>query len=301
MGSEFIERNIDRFAIHFEDGYHDALTTTGQGLISGIREIVFGNDPTSYSDGTLYVHIDGDPTKFQVSEDSFESTFVKTIAFSDLTSGVQRIDSEPQPGEGETVAVVLMDADTPDSTLARAGVTATEGITAAVQDLMVTYGGIRASGSRKQNVIVVRNRGSIVFLRDAGKHSRLGELIGKTVIGAVKASADANGVNPGARKSVVSILSSYGYSQDELQRMSGCPDSSAFLVKVITKDSESKALLSVSAAFHVYDYVRWGLFPEEEGKRAVQEILRAGLREPVGFGSIPDIIANTVAFYFTDP
>ena len=301
MGSEFIERAIDCFSIRFEDSSHDVMTTTGQGLILGISEIRFGNEPTSFSGGVLYVHIDGDPTKFQVSEQSFGQTFVKSVAFSDMSSGLERIDAEPQEGTGETVVVVMIDSNMPDSTLARAGITATEAITAAVQDLGMRYSSTRPSGCRRQHILTIRNGASILYLRNAGKHSKLGELIGTTVIESVKESAAANGVDMTTRRSVVGMLSGYGCSQDDLQKLSGCPDPGTFLVKVITKDSEPEALLAVSAVLHIYDNVVGGLFPEQEGLKAAQNVLRAGLREPVGFGSILEILFSTVAAYFMDP
>jgi len=281
MGSEFIERSIDHLSIRFEDTYHDVMTTTGQGLVCAIGEIRFSNESTSFADGVLNIHVNGDPTKFQISDQSFGQTFVKAVALSDLSSGLGRIGSEPQEGPGETVVIVLMDCNMPDSTLARAGITATEAVTAAIQDLGLRYGGVRPSGSNKQHILTIRNRDSTLFLNNAGKHSKLGELIGSTVIAAVKDSAAANGTDINTRRSIVGMLSGYGCTQDDLQKLSGCPDPSTFLVKVITKDSDYNALLTVSAVLHIHDNVASGLFPEAEGLKAAQDVLRAGLREPV--------------------
>jgi adenosylcobinamide amidohydrolase len=300
MGSEVFGRGIDEFTITFGDGTHDAMTTDF-GVVRHVRMITLGKGETRFSENSLYIHIDGDTTKVCVSEMSYNSTFVTAIAFADLSSGLERMGCDPQSGTGEVVLVLLMDSDMPDSTLARAGITATEGITASVQDLGLAYEGIPASGAVRQTIVTVRAAESGLYLRGAGKHTKLGELIGRSTIEAVKASAMENGVSTASRMSIVEMLGSYGYDQNRIFSLSGCTDYSAFLMKVVQKDSDPRALALISAALHVRNEVQWGLLDEETGTEAVMGLIKAGLREPVRGENPLDTLARSVALFFTDP
>lgn len=88
------------------------------------------------------------------------------------------------PSSGTINIFLLINAKVPDGTLARAMVTATEAKTVALQELMANsmYSTGLATGSGTDSVIVVGNLDSSIFLENAGKHCKLGELIGTTVI-----------------------------------------------------------------------------------------------------------------------
>ncbi len=300
MGSEQIDRTSGELSVTFNDSKHDVLMT-GLGRIDSVRRIVLSNADTCYREGTLFMHIHGDPNKAAITELSFNSTFVTAISFADLTSGIQRSGQEPQGGDGEVAVILLMDVDMPDSSMARAGITSTEAITAAIQDLGIAYDGIAGSGSAVQNIAVVRCRDCGLFLRGAGKHTKLGELIGRSVLQSVKESADLNGTSVVNRMSSAGMLAAYGYDQGRLFKLSGCPDMNAFLGRMIAKDSEPKALASVSAVLNICNQVNWGLISEEEGRRTAEGILRSCLRDPVGNGDTLEVLASTLAYYFMDP
>jgi len=301
MGNESIQKENGELIITFQDWNHDALATCGSGLIRRIKTLRFGNGEGHQTEDGLYIHIDGDAMAACVSELSYNSTFVTAVAFADLSSGALRIGQYPEEGKGEVLLIVLMDADVPDHALARAAITATEAVTAAVQDLGIAYGGFTASGSVRQNIVIIRDRGSDIHVRGAGNHCKLGELIGRASIEAVKASADMNGVNQFTRSSIIAMMTAYGYGQDKLFALSGCPDMSTFIVRSLAKDSDPSAVATVSAVIHICNEMQWGLVSEEEGRKAAMDLMRAGLREPVGYEGTMDILARTVATFFTDP
>lgn len=300
MGTEIINRDADEFSIMFMDEARDGMSTDF-GVVHGITKITLGHGETSFTEGSLYIHIDGDATKVGISELSFNSTFVTAYAFAELSAGLMRSGCDAQTGDGEIVLIVLMDSDMPDSTLARAGITATEAITAAVQDLGLAYGGEPASGSVRQTIVTVRSKESGMFLRGAGKHTKLGELIGRSTIEAVKASSSENGLTIANRASLMEMMNGYGYDQDRLHTLSGSEDYSLFLVKVLDKDSDPRAVATVSAALHIYNESRWGLVDNGTATEVVIGLLRIGLREPVRCDGILETIAKNVAMYFVDP
>lgn len=88
-----------------------------------------------------------------------------------------------------TINILLfIDADLTESALAQALVTSAEAKTAAVQELLAPscYSSGIATGSGTDGTIVISNGRAPFTLTSAGKHCKLGELIGRTVMAAVK-------------------------------------------------------------------------------------------------------------------
>ena len=300
MGTEVFDSRAGEFVVTLGEGTYDAMSTD-TGIVRNIRRITIGRGEAGLSGDTLHIHIDGNAARVCVSESSYRSTAVKAIAFADLSSGLVRIGHEPQSGKGELALILLMDSDMPDSSLARAGITATEAITASVQDLGLAYGGMPASGSVNQTIVTVCSKGSGLFLRGAGKHTKLGELIGRSAIEAVKASAAENGTSIASRMSLSAMMDAYGYDQERLFSMSGSLDYPGFLGRIIEKDSDPKVLVLVSSIIHVCNEVQWGLLDAGTGMEAIIGLMRAGLREPVRSEGLMDTLALNVALYYMDP
>lgn len=293
MAIEVIETDRNRLSIELRSATHDALSTTF-GMLHGISKIVAGKDESRFSDGELYIHIDGDPSKFCISELSFNTTRATAIAFAELSTGLERAGETPQTGCGEISLILLLDESIPDSTLARAGITATEAITAVVQDLRLRYDGFNASGSVRQDILIVRNNDSPVQVRGAGKHSKMGELIGRSTIEAVSASASENGVDIRFRMSVTEMLAEQGFDQERLFRMSGTDDLPAFLGKILDFDSDPRLLGAVSAVLHLNDEAEWGLVDKEVAMGAALGIISTVLGPPVHSDGIMDTLAATL-------
>ena len=112
-----------------------------------------------------------------------------------------------KPDRLGTINIILvLDCDMPAGTMARALVTCTEAKTAAIQELLAgsNYSTGLATGSGTDQTIIVANTDSEIYLEGAGKHSKMGELIGKVVIKAVKiALSKQSGLNQKSQHNVL--------------------------------------------------------------------------------------------------
>ena len=115
--------------------------------------------------------------------------------------------------------IVSVNANLPPRTLTRALVTITEAKTAAIQELLEgsKYSHGIATGSGTDGTIVYANLESENIYSDAGKHSKLGELLGKSVKKAVKeALAKQSGLTPQRQKSVFRRFKRYGLNAEKI-------------------------------------------------------------------------------------
>lgn len=121
---------------------------------------------------------------------------------------------QEKPVKYGTINIMLvLDCDLAPGTLARALVTCTEAKTAAIQELLEgsKYSQGLATGSGTDQTIIVCNAESELYLDGAGKHSKLGELIGKAVIAAVKkALAKQSGLTPALQHNAFRRLKRFG-------------------------------------------------------------------------------------------
>ena len=119
-----------------------------------------------------------------------------------------------KPDKPGTINIMLvLDTDLPPGTLTRALVTCTEAKTAAIQELLEgsKYSNGIATGSGTDTTIVVANSESPLYLEGAGKHSKLGELIGRVVKEAVKKALDKQtGLNPKSQHNALRRLQRFG-------------------------------------------------------------------------------------------
>lgn len=181
--------------IDLSDADYEVLSTTADGPLESVREIRINHYEPDYSNGVLNLHIEGCVESISTKVSEFNVTKVKSVAFANFNGGIERAGQDPQEGDGEVLVVMIIDADIPVSTMARACISVTEGITSAIQDLGLRYDNKCASGSKIENVVIVRRKGQGPYLRGAGNHCKLGELIGKTTIESVKESALKNGLD----------------------------------------------------------------------------------------------------------
>ena len=133
-----------------------------------------------------------------------------------------------QPGEKTalhkpgTINIMLMiNADLPPGTMTRALVTCTEAKTAALQELMAgsLYSTGLATGSGTDQTIIVANPTSPLYFEGAGKHNKLGELIGQTVKQAVTAALKKqSGLSPAMQHDMLRRFKRYGVTEDTLWR-----------------------------------------------------------------------------------
>lgn len=124
-----------------------------------------------------------------------------------------------EPVGGTINTILLINADLPEYTMTRAVMTATEVKTVALQQLMARsiYSTGIATGSGTDMIVIVANPNSTQHLSNAGKHSKLGELIGRTVMQATHAALEMEtGLSPASQRDVLVRLSRFGIKDEEL-------------------------------------------------------------------------------------
>ena len=153
--------------------------------------------------------------------------------------------------------------------MVNAVMTATEAKTAALQELDINsrYSNGLATGTGTDQIGVAARLETGIPLTSAGKHTVLGELIGKTVCGAIKATLTLqDSLTPESRRSSVRLLERFGASRDgirtsiagRLTRDRG----KLFAANFTAVDRDPLVVAAVAALVHVRDRVAWGILPE---------------------------------------
>lgn len=202
---------------------------------------------------------------------------------------------KPQPG---TINIILViDADLPPGIMARALVTCTEGKTAALQELMADsrYSEGLATGSGTDQTIIVANADSNLYFEGAGKHSKLGELIGRVVIAAVKEALEKqSGLSPSRQHDLMRRLRRFGVTGDTVweayKKLAG--------EGAVIKPRFLEVLAAMTAAddffawgilyIHLFDEYQWKLLKAPEAQDAAEKLLgnmadRIGISPPSGW------------------
>jgi adenosylcobinamide hydrolase len=205
-----------------------------------------------------------------------------------------------EPVGGTINTILLISAALPEHAMVRALMTATEAKSAALQQLMARsiYSTGIATGSGTDMIAIVADPGSKIQLSDAGTHSKLGELIGKTVIRATHAALEKEtGLSPASQGDVMVRLLRYRVTGDVLwnivTEMSGQDPSDPvarerFLLQVKRWAKKPRAIACVAAALHIVDEAGWGLLPSKEAKESIDSILQDCT------GTVPEFRNNEV-------
>lgn len=179
--------------------------------------------------------------------------------------------------------MLVIDADMPPGTLTRALVTCTEAKTAALQELMAgsKFSNGLATGSGTDQTIVIANTASPLYLEDMGKHSKSGELIGRTVKQAVKeALLRQTGLSPQKQHSVLRRMNRFGLTEESLyqlylQKVGKQADKQQFLECLRQVDHDPQLVTNTSLYVHLLDQFNWQLLSGEEVLQAGNELLAA--------------------------
>ena len=179
--------------------------------------------------------------------------------------------------------LLIIDADLPPGILARALVTCTEAKTAALQELMAPsrYSTGLATGSGTDQTIIVANSESPLFFEGAGKHSKLGELIGLAVMAAVKeALKKQSGLTPAQQHDLLRRLRRFGVTEEALwqryrEEAGADPLIKAQFIAALEKMTAVPALFPLGVLFiHLYDEHLWGLLEKGETWEAAEKLLK---------------------------
>ncbi|MBP2664496.1 MAG: Adenosylcobinamide amidohydrolase [Firmicutes bacterium] len=204
------------------------------------------------------------------------------------------IDKSTLEKPGTINIILVIDADLPPGMLNRAMVTCTEAKTAALQELMAgsNYSTGLATGSGTDQTIIVANPASPLYLESAGKHSKLGELIGRTVLPAVKeALCKQTGLSPRQQHSMLRRFKRYGIKEESLwQAYAGDSDKAMikpkFMDTLYQIDDDNYLVTYAALYVHLLDELQWGLLSGVEVRQSGNELLTAtaakyGVEAPV--------------------
>lgn len=188
-------------------------------------------------------------------------------------------------GEIEMIAgtintLLLIGADLPAYTMTRAVITATEAKTAVLQELMAPsrYSSGIATGSGTDGIAVIADTTHEKNLTDAGKHSKLGELIGRAVMEATRLALERQSrLSPASQQDIMVRLSRFSIGEEDLwtraSSMAG-ENRKPLFIQSLRETAKDPALLSVATAvIHIMDEIGWGLLPETAGGTAARKIL----------------------------
>lgn len=262
----------------FFGGIHDVVTTSPSG---GYRDSIKGVTFDDAVVGGISIPAYAPASSMCCVPRTVGRNSVRAYAVSDLSKGSMRAGHAPDRPSGGTSIILEIDADMPVTTMVRAAITSMEAVTCVMQDLDIRDAdGNVCSGCSRLSVAVVRNRGSDLYIRGTGKHSKMGQIIGEAVYEAVKRSALINGLPE-------------PYGSDALSRLAragaGNPPS-----RDIVTDPRVDAM--VSAVISVMDGVRWGLIPSDVGTSTARSMIESFYGEPLPEGDdVLALLADRVA------
>lgn len=187
----------------------------------------------------------------------------------------------PKPKYGTINIMLLLDCDMPEGTMARALVTCTEAKTAAIQELLEgsKYSNGIATGSGTDQTIIIANSESELYMEGAGKHSKLGELIGKAVKNAVKkALAKQSGLTPAKQHDVFRRLKRFDIKAGDMWQSYSAQDAAVvkpeYLLAAEKLAVEDIMLVYTSLYAHLLDQYLWELISAKEMQMAGQQLLK---------------------------
>lgn len=189
---------------------------------------------------------------------------------------------------GTIITMLLINSDLPRQTMARAIMTAAEAKACALQQLMAPsrYSTGIATGSGTDQIAVIADPGSSNRLTDAGKHSKLGELIGQTVIEATTQALDKqNGLNPLSQRNALVRLQRFRVTEREVWTSSlnfpGICTEQGFYQSLRRLAERPDVVAATGSILHLKDEMSWGLIPEDVGRRMGSAMVK-GLPQMLG-------------------
>ncbi|MDR3238505.1 MAG: adenosylcobinamide amidohydrolase [Clostridiales bacterium] len=215
----------------------------------------------------------------------------------------QEIQTATAP-HGTINILLFISVNLTDGALARALVTCTEAKTSALQELAAPsrYSRGLATGSGTDGAIIVCNSESPITLSDAGKHVKLGELIGKTVKRALKEALRLQtGLSPETQHDVLKRVSRFGITAQSLWQDLGEPEPAGlrkarYAELLETRMQEGKLVAGASLYAHLLDQLDWGLLRIEEAAEYAGALLKQmGMGELDG--EAPPQTEEAIAFF----
>ena len=182
---------------------------------------------------------------------------------------------------GTINTILIINSNLSENTLLRSVLTAVEAKAVALQELMAPskYSNGVATGSGTDNIAVISNMESENVLLTAGKHSKLGELIGKSLIKAIKqALSKQSNLNPKSQCDMLLRLERFGFNQENywehVKSTYKNQDKTNFM-PILYHFSKNPVVVSlVASILHIVDEINWGLISEPVGKKTAIYLMK---------------------------
>lgn len=181
----------------------------------------------------------------------------------------ERISGEEPALHGTINTMLFINHELTPGAMVRTIMTATEAKTAVLQELAVNsrYSNRLATGTGTDQIGVAARLDTGLLLTWAGKHSALGELIGKTVHDAIKGTlALQNFLTPEGQCSMIRHLERFGALRESMKTAIAArlDDEKGDLLAAVFNGLERDPLVvaAVAALVHVRDKLTWGTLPE---------------------------------------
>ena len=187
-------------------------------------------------------------------------------------AGWHEADGAVVPAEGTINILLHINAHLTEGALTRALVTCTEAKTAALQELLAPsmFSSGIATGSGTDGTVVISDPNARLTLTYAGKHSKLGELIGRTVMKAVKEALFLQtGLCPEQQLDIFCRIGRYGITRERLLREN--PNIDTETLTMLSTQPDMVALTSLYV--HLLDQLTWGLLSASEALYAANSLL----------------------------
>ncbi len=192
-----------------------------------------------------------------------------SAAYYESNGSFQRITDIEAVEHGTINLILLINKPITKGATYRAVMTATEAKSALLQELNVysRYSQQLATGTGTDQMAIASRLNGEESLTSTGKHSKLGELIGKASYKAIKETLEfQNQLTPTRQCSVMSHLARFGVTeQDVLNRIAvHLPEhlSVLFNDNFISLDRDPITVASVAGLLNAWDKVTWGILPD---------------------------------------
>lgn len=248
------------------------------------------------------VYVEGEYKGIKVSVIATGGINVNGGRAGDKASWDERTDYDKEYKHGTINIILAIDAHLSEGAMTKAVITATEGKTAALQELLASshYSNGLATGSGTDGIIVIANPSSEIYLTDAGQHSKLGELIGATVIMAVKETLYLQtGMCSNSQHNIFSRMDRFGITRqwvlerlplNQIRKETNSED-----IDFLAEEDNMVTYTSLYA--HLIDQFNWGLISEEEVENATDILLKLMDMDILDVGDISDCYNRMVEKY----
>ena len=177
---------------------------------------------------------------------------------------------------GTINTILLMNVCLSEETLLEAFMTATEAKTVALNDLKIPsqYSNHYATGTGTDGLAVFSNLESDNTLSNAGKHSKLGELIGQAVIDSVKQAVKKQvWISPKSQSNVLVRLGRYKLDINKFYDELDC-DKDQFIINLQKEMKKQDNVAIASSVLNLIDEVEGNLIKKEDALVLAQNIIK---------------------------